>query len=80
MDDLNLGRLEPVDIDTVWDSEPAGFTPWLARAENLGTLGAALRLRLGSKRSGESGSRARARASNRPSRGQARGDIGGPRA
>ena len=46
MDDLNLGRLEPVDIDTVWDSEPAGFTPWLARAENLGTLGAALGLRL----------------------------------
>ena len=46
MDDLNLGRLEPVDIDTVWDNEPAGFTPWLARAENLGTLGAALGLRL----------------------------------
>lgn len=46
MDDLNLGRLEPVDIHTVWNNEPAGFTPWLARPDNLRFLGAALGLRL----------------------------------
>ena len=46
MDALNLGRLEPVDIHTVWHNEPAGFTPWLAGADNLRFLGEALGLRL----------------------------------
>ena len=46
MDDLHLGRLEPVDIHTVRNNEPAGFTPWLAQPDNLRFLGAALGLRL----------------------------------
>ncbi len=46
MNDPSLGRLAPVDLETVWDSEPAGFTPWLARPDNLRILGDALGLRL----------------------------------
>ena len=46
MTDSSLGRLEPVDIETVWDSEPAGFTPWLAQPDNLRILGDVLGLRL----------------------------------
>ena len=42
MKDPDLGRLEPVDLETVWNSEPAGFTPWLAEPQNLGLLGEAL--------------------------------------
>ena len=34
-----LGRLQQVDLRHVWTSEPAGFTPWLARDENLQLLG-----------------------------------------
>lgn len=38
-----LGRLERVDLRSVWPSEPGNFTPWLAAQENLqelaGTLG-----------------------------------------
>ena len=37
-----LGRFERVDLRTVWTSEPAGFTPWLAQAENLEILADAL--------------------------------------
>ena len=46
MTEPKLGRLAPVDIETVWDNEPAGFTPWLAAPENLHILGEALGLRL----------------------------------
>jgi hypothetical protein len=37
-----LGRLEPVDLRTVWLSEPRGFTPWVARDDNLALLGHAI--------------------------------------
>ena len=33
-----LGRLERVNLRTIWASEPAGFTPWLAQPENLKIL------------------------------------------
>ena len=46
MNDPGLGRLAPVDIETVWDSEPAGFTPWLTEPDNLASLGDALGLQL----------------------------------
>lgn len=46
MNDQALGRLESVDLRTVWESEPAQFTPWLARAENLEILGETLGLEL----------------------------------
>ena len=46
MNDQPLGRLERVDLRTIWTSEPALFTPWLARAENLEILGETLELEL----------------------------------
>ena len=46
MNDESLGRLERVDLRTIWTSEPAQFTPWLARAENLEILGETLGLEL----------------------------------
>lgn len=33
-----LGRIEPVDLRTIWRSEPYSFTPWLAQPENLSLL------------------------------------------
>lgn len=39
-----LGRLTPVDIRTIWTSEPYAFDPWLAQAENLQFLADALGL------------------------------------
>ena len=43
MPDTTLGRLERVsDLRSVWVSEAADFTPWLARAENLSILGETL--------------------------------------
>jgi len=36
---LKLGRLEKVDLRTVWNSESDEFTPWLAQEENLKLLG-----------------------------------------
>ncbi|MGA0777598.1 MAG: DUF4268 domain-containing protein [Gemmobacter sp.] len=41
---MPLGRIEAVDIRTVWRNEAGDFTPWLAQAENLAALGAALHL------------------------------------
>lgn len=38
MNDELLGRLERIDLRAIWTSEPAGFTPWLAQAENLEIL------------------------------------------
>ncbi|HSH59798.1 MAG TPA: DUF4268 domain-containing protein [Acidimicrobiales bacterium] len=40
VDDHRLGRLAPVDVRSVWSSESADFTPWLA--SNLQLLGDAL--------------------------------------
>lgn len=38
----NLKSLTPVDLSTVWDTEPQHFTPWLAQEENLTRLGETL--------------------------------------
>jgi hypothetical protein len=38
----NLGRLERIDLRQIWLSEASGFTPWLARKENLSLLGETL--------------------------------------
>ncbi len=46
MSDRSLGRLERVTLDSVWNNEPEGFTPWLAEPENLRILGDALGFRL----------------------------------
>ena len=39
-----LGRLEEVDLRSVWSSEPYDFTPWLADASNLQFLADSLEL------------------------------------
>lgn len=44
MNDRSLGRLQRVDLRTIWTSEPVQFTPWLARPENLEILGETLGL------------------------------------
>ena len=41
---VELGNLQPVDLRTIWSTEAAEFTPWLA--ENLTTLGNALGMEL----------------------------------
>ena len=41
---MKLGRIDPVDIRTVWQNEAGDFTPWPAEEENLATLGEALHL------------------------------------
>ena len=41
-----LGRLEPVSLRKVWDSEANDFTPWLAREDNLKLLGDTLGIEL----------------------------------
>lgn len=41
-----LGRLEKVDLRSVWHSESGSFTPWLAQEENLALLGATIGLEL----------------------------------
>ena len=46
INDQSLGRLQPVDLRTIWASEPAGFTPWLAKQENLAVLSETLGLDL----------------------------------
>src|SRR5262245_41567055 len=38
----SLGRLERIDLRQIWPSEASGFTPWLAREENLSLLGETL--------------------------------------
>ncbi len=44
--DQPLGRLERVELRNIWISEATGFTPWLARPENIAVLGEALGLDL----------------------------------
>ena len=41
-----ISRLQRVPIREVWETEPQGFTPWLASKENLPLLGEAIGLRL----------------------------------
>jgi hypothetical protein len=41
-----ISRLQRVPIREVWQTEPQGFTPWLASKENLPLLGEAIGLRL----------------------------------
>lgn len=43
---INLGRLSPVPVRSVWDDEARDFTPWLAEAENLSLLGESIGLML----------------------------------
>ncbi len=41
---MKLGRIQTVDIRTIWKNEAGDFTPWLAEPENLKLLGEALHL------------------------------------
>jgi hypothetical protein len=43
---LNIGRLEKVDLKTVWSHESQNFTPWLAQQESLVELGEILFMEL----------------------------------
>ncbi|MFN3262910.1 MAG: DUF4268 domain-containing protein [Pikeienuella sp.] len=46
MTGTSLGRLQRVELREIWASEPADFTPWLAREENLSVLAEAVGLEL----------------------------------
>ena len=46
MENRSLGRLQRVNLRTVWTNEQAEFTPWLAEPENLQILGETLGLEL----------------------------------
>lgn len=39
---MNIGRLEKVDLRTLWKKEDRDFTPWLAQEENIKLLSAAI--------------------------------------
>jgi hypothetical protein len=45
-DMANLGKLEKVDLRTVWQNEATGFTPWLADEKNIALLGDAIGIEL----------------------------------
>jgi len=42
----SLGQLQRVDLREAWESESGDFTPWLASAENIALLGAAIDMEL----------------------------------
>ena len=44
--ETKLGRIERVDLRSIWLKESVHFTPWLAEAENLALLGEALKIEL----------------------------------
>lgn len=46
MGDYNLGKLVKIELRDIWMSESTHFTPWLAREENLLTLGETLGLEI----------------------------------
>lgn len=46
MSQYNLGKLVRIELRDIWTSESSHFTPWLAREENLLTLGETLGLEL----------------------------------
>jgi len=46
MSEKTLGRLERLELREIWTSEAADFTPWLAQAANLATLGETLSMEL----------------------------------
>ena len=46
MGECRVGRLERVDLRSVWPRERHDFVPWLARPDNLALLGEAAGLRL----------------------------------
>jgi len=46
MNTYDLGKLVKIELRDIWLSESADFTPWLAREENLLTLGETLGLEL----------------------------------
>jgi hypothetical protein len=41
-----LGRIERVDLRSIWATEDKDFTKWLAESENLGILGETLGIEL----------------------------------
>lgn len=43
---MKLGKLQKVEVRDIWLSEATDFTPWLAREENLETLGDAIGIEL----------------------------------
>lgn len=46
MSTYQLGRLQSIDLRTVWNNEATEFTPWLSREENLALLGETIGLDL----------------------------------
>lgn len=44
--EIELSRLEKIDVRSVWQHEAMSFTPWLARNENLQLLGNAIHMPL----------------------------------
>ena len=46
MNETRLGKLEKINLKTVWDTEAQHFTPWLAQEDNLALLGETINLDL----------------------------------
>ena len=46
MTQSNLGRLEQVDLRSIWSTEDRDSTPWLTEEYNLGLLGNAIGIEL----------------------------------